>query len=379
MSATVDRRVHVLQVVHDLAIGGTQRVVRDLALHFNDARFRTSVCCLDELGAFGEELQRRGVAVTVLGRKSGVDLSLTLKLCRIISRERVNLVHAHQYTSYFYAAPACLMAPRTRVVFTEHGRPEADQVRLKRALANQILRLVTAEYTAVSEFSRRSLVAFEKMPVSRVRVIHNGVAVEPIASTEDRLRTRVALGLGATTPVALTVGRLDRVKDFGTLLRAFSLVVRDLPDATLLIAGDGDRAYRAELLQQVTDLALEGHARFLGSRRDVPALLAACDVFALTSITEALPLSVLEAMQAGRPVVATRVGGTAEAVVDGRTGILLAPGDAPAAAAALRRLLSDPEEAGRLGRAGQARTATAFSWARALADYRTVYDACLAR
>lgn len=379
MSAVADRPVHVLQVVHHLGIGGTERVVRDLALHFNDARFRTSVCCLEELGVFGEELRQRGLAVTVLGRRAGVDLSLSVRLRRLIRREAVDLVHAHQYTAYFYAATACLAASPSRVLFTEHGRPEADHVRPKRALANQILRLVTAGYTAVSEYSGQGLVAFEKMPARRVRVIRHGIAVEPMASTERGLRARRALALEATAPVVLSVGRLDRVKDFGTLLRAFALVVRALPDAVLLIAGGGDEGYRTELERDARELVSGDRIRFLGIRRDVPELLAACDVFALTSTMEALPLSLLEAMHAGRPVVATRVGGTAEAVVDGRTGLLVPPGDAPAVARGLLRVLTDREEGARLGRQGRGRLVTEFSLARVLGEYRALYDECLAR
>ena len=326
--------MHVLQVVHSMGIGGTERVVMDLARHFNGPRFRTSVCCLDELGDFGRQLRGDGVAVEVLGRRPGVDLGLVRRLQRLCKDLDVHLVHAHQYTPYFYAATACLLRPSLKVIFTEHGRHHPDRLRPRRAVYNQLLRAVTPRYTAVSEFTRESLVAFEKMPRSRIRVIYNGVNSGPAASTEP-LEARRYLGLDVNARIILSVGRMDRVKDFATLLRAMPRVIREVPEALLLVAGDGDNGYMAELRALAAALGVEARVRFLGSRPDVPDLFTACDVFALTSITEATSMTILEAMRAGRPVVATDVGGNSELVAHGQTGLLIPAGHPEAAAHAL--------------------------------------------
>src|SRR5262249_35811791 len=140
--------------------------------------FRTSVCCLDALGEFGEELRGRGVEIQVLTRRPGVDFGLVWRLRRLYQEMRVDIVHAHQYTPYFYAATACLLRPPMKVVFTEHGRESPDRLRPKRAAYNRLLRMVTSSYTAVSEFTRESLVAFERMPSSKIRVIYNGVELD---------------------------------------------------------------------------------------------------------------------------------------------------------------------------------------------------------
>lgn len=356
-----------------MGIGGTERVVRDLARYFNDEGFRTSVVCLDTLGEFGEELRAAGVATPVLGRRPGVDLAVARRLARLCRDERIDVIHAHQYTPYFYAALACVLAPPLKVIFTEHGRFEPDIAGLRRVVCNQLLRPVTSAYTAVSEFTRVRLVRVERMPRARIVVIYNGVDVEGADRAPEPATARAALGIDPAVPIVLSVGRLDRVKDFGTLVEAMAKVVIDVPEALLLVAGDGDAGYRDELRGQAETLGIAAHVRFLGSRRDVPTLLAACDAFALTSITEATSMTILEAMAAGRPVVATHVGGNPELVVPGSTGVLVPVGDSGAVAEALADLLGDPAKAAVLGAAGRRRVVERFTRTAAFAAYADLY------
>lgn len=373
------RPLHVLQVVHNLNVGGTERLVKDLVGHFNDGEFRTSVCCLDSLGPYGEELQQAGIAVDVLGRRPGLDLPLARQLGRLCRERGIDVVHAHQYTPYVYAATACLLRPAARVVFTEHGRHQPDRLRIRRAVANQVLRAVTAAYTAVCEFTRDSLVAFERMPRSQIKVIYNGMALDEEAERPTRDAARRALDLAADARIVLTVGRMDRIKDFATLIRAMATIAAEMPDATLLVAGGGDPDYQAELAALVESLKLRGRVHLLGTRRDVPTLLAACDVFALTSLTEAASMIILEAMAAGRPIVATNVGGNGELVADDHTGLLVPVGDVTAVAAALRRLLTDGERARAMGAAGRQRLAERFGRSDMFARYRQVYREAVSR
>jgi L-malate glycosyltransferase len=368
----MNKPMHILQVVHSLAIGGTERVVCDLVRQFNDGEFRTSVCCLDEIGAYGEELRDEGVPVHVLGRKPGVDLSLARRLRDLYRREKVDLIHAHQYTPYFYAATAALRAGLLPVIFTEHGRHWPDRLRIKRAMVNQLLNLTTVAYTAVSGFSRESLIRFEKMPRGSIQVIYNGVDLNGIRNGADDRRTiRRELGLKENDLLVLSVGRLDPIKDFATLIRAFARVAAQSPGARLCIAGDGDEAYKQQLIELGRQLGEP--VRLLGARRDVNALLSACDLYALTSITEATSMTILEAMAAKRAVVATRTGGNPELVVDGQTGLLVPVGDVPAMSEAMSRLLKDSASRERMGVAGQARVKELFSKERCFAQYRDLY------
>ncbi len=372
-TGTMERPLHIVQVVHTLEVGGTERVVQTLVRHFNSDGFRTSVCCLDGLGEYGRQLQQEGVTVNVLGRRPGIDVALVPRLRRLYQELSADVVHAHQYTPYFYAAAACLMTP-LKVWFTEHGRHQPERLRLKRAVCNQLLRAATAGYTAVSEFTRESLTAFERIPRSRIRLIYNGIDPDGDSPSQAAVPTlRSELGLAPHTKVILSVGRMDRIKDFATLVRAVGQLTPHVPDVALLVAGDGDRAYLAELRALAADLGMNGRVRFLGSRSDVSGLLALCDVFTLTSLTEAASMTILEAMRAGRPVVATDVGGNRELVAAGATGLLVPAGDSRAVAGALRHLLTHPDEAARMGQAGRQDVAARFSLERAFADYRRLY------
>ena len=367
--------MHILQVVHSLDIGGTERVVCDLVRRFNDDEFRTSVCCLDGLGAFGADLRKEGIPVRVLNRKPGLDLSLALRLRDLCKEEKVDVLHGHQYTPYFYAAVAAFRAGLLPVIFTEHGRHWPDRLRIKRALVNQVLSLTTAAYTAVSEFSRRSLIQFEKMPGRNIQVIYNGIELNGIHDHGDnRKEIRRELGLKDEDLLVLSVGRMDRVKDFATLIRAFARVNEQLPQARLWIAGEGDASYKQELIQLARELGVQEKVELLGARRDVDALLSACDLYALSSITEATSMTILEAMSAGRAVLATRTGGNPELVVDQNTGLLVPVGDVPAMGEALGVLLKDAARRQRMGEAGRARVEELFSKEHCFAQYRELYQ-----
>lgn len=370
------KKTHILQVVHSLVIGGTERVVCDLVRAFNTGEFKTSVCCLDELGEFGEDLRSEGYDVTALKRKPGIDLNLISRLKQIYQTDEIDLIHAHQYTPYFYAASASLFHPGKPVIFTEHGRHFPDHVRPKRAVYNQLLRLVTAAYTGVSEFTRQSLIAFEKMPAHRIAVIYNGIWFTPHdGQGGERENARTSLGLTKNDLLILSVGRMDRIKDFGTLIRAFAPVAERFPQACLWIAGGGDSRYHAEMTGLVADLQLTEKVSLLGSRRDVNVLLKASDLFVLPSITEATSMTILEAMSAGRAVVATETGGNTEIVADGDTGILVEVGNVPAFSDAIARLLEDSALRTSMGHNGMQRVKDVFSMEHILRQYRQLYRA----
>lgn len=203
----------------------------------------------------------------------------------------------------------------------------------------------------------------------RMRVVRNGIA--PAAAGPGRAAARAALGLAADAPVALSVGRIEAQKDHATLIAAWRRVVDWSPGAVLLVAGQGGLEFAAR--EAADALGLEGAVRFLGVRGDVPALMAAADVFALASRFEGLPLVVLEAMAAGLAVVATRVCGTDEAVEDGVTGRLVAAGDADAMGVALVDVLGDAAARAAMGAAGAARFAAEFTAARMGAETMAVY------
>jgi glycosyltransferase involved in cell wall biosynthesis len=209
---------------------------------------------------------------------------------------------------------------------------------------------------------------------NRFVTVRNGISS---AAPRDRAAARATLGLAPEARAILTVGSLTKQKAQHVLLEAFATVARADARATLLVAGSGPRA--EELAARSASLGIADRVHWLGARDDVGDLLAACDVFALSSEREGLPVTLLEAMRAERPVVSTRAGGCGEAVADGITGRLVAVGDAAALGEALRGTLADPAAAAGLGRAGRARWAERFTAERMVRETEALCVALLHR
>jgi glycosyltransferase involved in cell wall biosynthesis len=271
---------------------------------------------------------------------------------RMIRSERPAVFHAHLVwplaCTYGLAAAALFRVPA--VVATQQLFAPVETPRDRRL--QKLISMGIDRYIAVSDNLARELRPLVFRP-ERVVVIHNSVATArfrcaPSAALRESLTT---IGL----PLVLTLSRLDPQKGLPFLLEAAKMV----PDAVFAVAGAGRD--RAALEDQARSLGLNGRLLFLGHRDDIPDLLAVCDLFVLPSLFEGLPISVLEAMAAGKPVVATRIGGTDETVEEGRTGFLVPARDPAALASAIRRVLADPPEARRMGEAGRARALSEFS------------------
>jgi glycosyltransferase involved in cell wall biosynthesis len=225
-------------------------------------------------------------------------------------------------------------------------------------------------YIAVSNEVKEHLCKDLRVPEKQVSVVLNGIRTEAFSRTPDT-SIRATLLDGTERPIVLTAARLHRQKGHIYLLEAAALV----PDALFILAGDGPE--RPVLEKRVSDLGLDARVRFLGQRQDLPKLLASCDLFVLPSLYEGLPLSVLEAMAAGKPVVATAIGGTDEAVIHGETGLLVPPQKPSELANAIRTMLSDKDLAARLAEAGKARVVKMFSSDAMLRGVMEIYEELL--
>ena len=209
----------------------------------------------------------------------------------------------------------------------------------------------------------------ERVPAAKVRTIHNGVDLDHFAYRGPRA--------GRTDLCAVTVARLDPVKDQATLLRAVRLIVDKDPSFSLDVVGDGPA--RSELEALRAELRLERHCRFHGFQDDVRPFLAQADVFVLTSISEGIPLTLLEAMATGLPGIATDVGGNREIIVPGETGYLVPVRSPTAFAEAVLRLMAEPAELDRLGQGSRRRVEEEFSLAVMVARYEALYRELLRR
>ena len=369
------RRSTVCQLLHSLTVGGAEvlaaRIARQLSGHY-----RIVFACLDGLGALADDLQRDGFPVHCLERGSGLDVGCGRRLAQVLRQERVDLIHAHQYTPFFYAMVAGFFRRRPAVLFTEHGRWHPDYPRRKRILFNRTMLRRRDRVVGVGHSVAGALIDNEGIPARRVRVVYNGIDLQPFdRRSADQASIREEMGFGPQHQVLIQVARLDPLKDHLTAIRTLEQVLQRRPEVRLILVGEGPE--RARIEAEIERRGLQAFVRLLGLRRDVARLLAAADAFLLTSISEGIPLTLIEAMAAGLPVVSTSVGGVPEVVEEGRTGLLAPAGDPLGLAEAVLALLEHPARARAMGEAGRLRATDSFSEQAMLGAYRELYGEML--
>ncbi len=373
MKSDRDARVTVAQVVHNLDVGGLERVVISLLDGLDPGRFRSVLVCLRDGGPLLADLRARDTRVYALRKGDGFDAASLARLLRVLRHERVDVLHCHNHGPLVYGALARPLSRARAFVYTAHGIYSAARIR---TAALGLARRSVDRVVAVSEDAHRVALERGHMPAARVATIINGVDVARFEGRTERGKVRTALGLDDAAFVFGIVARLTPVKDHRNLLAAFAYVVAEHPTARLVVVGGGE--IEVEVREAVAGLGLEGRAILLGERNDVPALMQAFDAFVLSSYSEGLSITLLEAMAAGLPVVATRVGGNGEIVRDGDTGVLVAPRDPAALAGAMRTVLADAGRAAAMGARGRERVRDQFSERAMVARYQDLYEQLLA-
>jgi len=359
-------------VVHVMQVAGAEVLIEEIIRRLGPS-IEPTVLCLDAVGTIGERLRSQGVPVVVLGRHSGRDFGVARRMAREIRARRIQIVHAHQYTPFFYAALAKLWCRGAfRLIQTEHGRHYPDVVSpLRRGVNRLVLDRLADAVNACCEFSAKALSRNDGFAGRRIEVVDNGVELSRYHPKADEKAIRLQLGLDPAKRYIACVARFHPVKDHAMLLRAFARLAKQRGDCELLLAGDGP--LRSNLERQALESGIAGRVRFLGVRRDVSDLLRAADVFALTSVSEAASLTVMEAMACARPCVVTNVGGNPELIRDGKEGFLVPRGDDAACGEALGKLLDNPDLARALGASGRQRAEERFSLAKTVERYYALY------
>lgn len=378
MSAHEQQNPKIMHVVLTLSAGGgAERLVYDMARDSAFAGTPPVVCCLQEVGALGALLLRQGIKVYCRQKPQSFKMSMVRWLASIIQNEQIDVVHAHQYTPMFYAVPAAFLAGRKRVIYTEHGRLYPDVRRWKRRLVNPLLSLGIDHIVSISEGTKRAMVEVDNFSSGKIEVIHNGMTI-PEAPIFDVAAKRRSLGLKEGAAVIGTAARLEEIKNLPMLLKGFKRVLAQRPEVYLLIAGRGSQ--ESHLKECAEELGIRDRVLFLGLRDDLAQIYPLFDVFLLTSFSEGISLTLLEAMSYGVPAVVTDVGGNPEVVVDGETGYLVPLGGEEELADRVLRLLADPGLASTLGKSGRARAKNEFGFQVMLSQYRDLYRggrACL--
>ena len=359
--------IRVLQLLGGLKVGGLEMVTASLVERLRE-EFDFRVVCYDEEGPLKDRFTDVGVRVELVPRKMGVDLKYPFKLARVLRREGIDVIHAHNNTALFYGVLAAILSGGRRVVFTAHDRavPKCPTRLLQRLLGK-----ATSAAVAVSEAGKQRLLAMDGFDPHRVLVVRNGADERAFATPLDPADCREKLGVPLDAEVIGTVARLYVEKNIPMMVRAFGRLAAQRPKARLVIAGDGPE--RALCEDTARSLGVLDRVHFLGTRLDVTLVLGALDVFALSSNTEGLPIAVLEAMASELPVVATDVGALSEVVRAGETGWLVPSGDDVALADKLNKVLSDLPAARELGRTGGIVFREGFTLERMASAYGRVY------
>lgn len=345
----------VLQLIPTLDRSGAEKQMVLLAKGLPRDRFQVEVAALTRLGPLAGELEAAGIPVSLLGKRHKLDPFVLGRLVRFLKAGSFDVLQTWIYAADTYGRVAARLAKVPVVVTSEMAVDlwkSKTELRVDRALARWTDRVV-GNSDAVVRFYREA-----GIPAAKLAMIPSGIVPEPPPAV-DGAEVRRSLGLEPGTPLVLFVGRLAAQKAVEDLLAAADLLHHIRPQVRYLIVGDGP--LRGRLEEQTRGLHLGGVVHFLGHREDVPRLMAACDLLVLPSLYEGLPNVVLEAMVAGKPVVATDAPGTTEVVVDGETGLLV-PRRRPARLAqALRSVLDDRTLAQSLGEAGRRRAGSAFA------------------
>lgn len=320
----------------------------------------------DGEGWLGRELAAAGVAVHTVRLERPFSPTFARELAAALRDRGVSIVHSHEFTMAFYGAWAARLLGLPHIITMHGGRYYAGRWRRRIALRAAIG--LSGSTVAVSDLLARQLSRDLWLRRARIDTIANGVRFRALSYST----LRAELGLAPDVPLIVTVGNLYPVKGHTHLIEAVARLAATHPRLHLAIAGRGDLA--GTLKRQAEDAGIGRRVHLLGLRRDIANVLAAADLFVLPSLSEGLPMALLEAMFAARPIVASAVGDVPVALPNGAAGVLVPPGDPGVLADAIARLLASPFEARQLGTTAQARAVAEYSVGRMAARYADLYQ-----
>lgn len=355
--------MRIVHVVQGLGIGGQERLVASLSRVLVARGHEPFIVSLSPGGEVRAEVD--GIPVHDVTRGPGVDATVVTRLASLLRRLGADVIHTHNPSPMLHGVPAALLARVRRRVHTKHGANVYGRKGLWAARAAvRALDALVAVSPETADIARSK----ERVPENRLRVVPNGIPLSAFHPDPDaRARIRAELGIPADAFVVGTVGRLAPEKDYPLLVRALAPALG--PSMRLVIVGDGECRDR---LRECIPAEGVPYVTLTGARRDVPALLAAFDLFALSSRTEGLPLAIPEAMATGLPIVATAVGGL-PSIVPSACGALVAAGDAGALGGAIDALARRPHEARAMGESARRHALDSFSIERMTDAYEAIY------
>ena len=361
--------IKILFVTFSLDVGGLENLVLELARNLDRERFASSICTLQKGGKLQQEFERSGIPVYVIEKREGMDFFLPFKIYRLLKQKKIDIVHTNNAVPWLYVGISVLFRRRIRLIHTEHSHlPVEKELLIK---AERLLSKLTFSIVADSANVAKFLSSRVNVPGRKLKTIYNGVNCKRLNININAQSKKREIGRGGSEQIVGIVGRLVLVKDHVNLLCAFKKVINEVSRVKLLIIGDGE--LKDYLVKYAHDLKITQKVKFLGNRFDVPDLLKTMDVFVISSLSEGFSIALLEAIASGIPVVATNVGGNAEIIEHGVSGLLVPPKDPNEISKMIVSLLKNKEMAKKIGERGQRKVRADFSFEKMKEKYQSVY------
>ena len=362
---------HLLYIINTLDPGGTERLAVDMGLSFA-SEFRVSVICLDRPGLWSARLRAAGIPVHCVYRQPGLDFGVALDIAGYCRQHRVDIIHAHQCTPWFYSALSRLLYGRPRLLLEEHGRFYPEVMNRKRVLFNKhLIRPLTQRFVAVSEDVKQRLVTYEGLDPCKIEVVYNGVSPAPRLDAARRIEIRRELGIGPDEFLVGTAGRFDPIKNYPMLMESISKAGREVPAMRGLLLGNGP--IFDDILTMRDKLGLSQKVIMPGHRDDARDLIQCMDLFVLSSLSEGTSMALLEAMAAAVPVAVTAVGGNPEVVIGGKTGWVVPSRSVDELTRVIVQAATNHDHTRQLADAGYKRFEEKFTFDHMIENYRKIY------
>lgn len=361
--------IAILQLLNDFGDASITRIVEKIVGHSGSQNINWHVGALSQTGDMQPCFKKLNCTVAA----PACDTKGTLNIRQYLINNEIDIVHTHTPRTILQASLALRASLPTVHLATKHILNATGDRRWGSlyTLFDRFSLFLPDAIVAVSNTLYKQIVATPGLRSEHVSVVQNAVDCEHFYAQDQREDCRSELGLGPANFLIGSAGRLDKVKRFDVLLRAFSVIVRQCPDVRLMIIGDG--SLKEELLALAGQLGIEDRVIMPGFRKDIPRLLAAMDVYVQTSVNEGLSLSILEAMAAEKPVVITDVGAAREIVTPRKTGMLMKPNSTDAVIDALLELIAKPDIRCEIARSAREQVNREFNYRRMTEAYGSIY------
>ncbi len=368
----------IVHIIHRLDVGGLENGLVNLINRMPYNRYRHAIICLEDYTDFRSRISRDDVDVFALHKRVGYDFSLYFKLYKLLRQLNPDVVHTRNLAALEAQFVAAAAGIRLRI-HSEHGRGMADLKgeNFKYNLLRRVIYPFVGRFITVSKDLEAWLANRLGISPDRITQIYNGVDSDRFSTTSSQIIEHAPAGFFTEDAFVVgSVGRMEAIKDYPTLIRAFIHLLKAMPDARenlrLVIVGDGNA--RKECLRMACESGFEKFIWLPGERSDIPNFMQNMGLFVLPSLGEGISNTILEAMSCGLPVVATRVGGNVELVDEAQSGTLIDPGDEIALKDALLKYYTEPELLEKYGKFARNKIETHFSMSAMVNNYMSVYD-----